>query len=161
MKHYIKTKNLNLKMSKNPHMYYSDSIIIYDGKVFKGEQIKPNSNNAKETENAVWLSKTFNIDVYIMPEIRQNGIKTYDYLLDSSKEAWDLKATITGNSRRLVKNNIDQKQATSYIFDFSKTSLSIAEIEERIDYAFATVSYLKTIILKENNAFIGIYKRKK
>lgn len=102
-KSFIKLKSLNLKQSKKPRVRIANSITIYDGRTFSGNQIRPNSNNGKEIENAIWLCNTFKIDVYIMPEIKYKGIKSYDYLLDGSKERWDLKANISGNSKRLFK----------------------------------------------------------
>ena len=49
----------------------------------------------KEYEIAVWLSKTFNENVYINPRVNcPEEIKTSDYIFKS--ERWDLK-TIIGN----------------------------------------------------------------
>ena len=57
--------------SNNPKTIIEDKITVYDGRIFKGNDVLPNRDNSGELENATWLMKTFNIDVKIMPEVRQ------------------------------------------------------------------------------------------
>lgn len=154
---YKKSKDLKLEKSYNASVNFANESTSFDGKTYSNKDIKPNSNRAGEEENAYWLRDTFNMDVEIIPEIKKDNIMNYDYKLDSSNERWDLKANITGSSRRLVKNNVHYEQATSYIFDMSKTGLTVEEFEDRINYAFITEKWLNTIILKDNDKLIGVY----
>lgn len=155
---FKKLDDLDLEKSDNPSVIYEDKITAYDGRTFSGDEVKPNSDLAGESENAEWLKNRFGIDVHVMPEAKERGVKNYDYLLDNSPERWDLKAKVTGTGRRLIKNNVDYKQATSYIFDIKKTGLSVPEIEDRINYAFKSEKDLHTIIIKNGDDLVGIYR---
>lgn len=167
--YFIKRYDLiNLEKSKNPKILFSDNIIV-NNKKYSNNDIVPNRNNGKEEENAKWLSETFDIDVTIMPEVKQTeinkNIKSYDYLLDSSLETWDLKANISSIKKNVFKNNINSK-ASSYIFDIQNCKYSngkvISEdyVDEIVNYTFATERYLNTIIVKNDNKLIGVYYNK-
>lgn len=96
----------------------------------------------KEYEIAVWLSKTFNENVYINPRVNcPEGIKTSDYIFKS--ERWDLKAII-GNSTQVFYHAIykNKEQSSNYIFDITK-SLELANIL----YGRSDITFLDKIII--------------
>ena len=168
---YTKKYTLNgLIKSNNPKTIIENKITVYDGSIFKGKDVLPNKDNSGELENAIWLTKTFHIDVKIMPEVRQTktlkNIKSYDYLLDDSNEHWDCKAQVSSVAKDLFRNNISQKQATSYLFDIKNClddcgkQISTKRIEEYINYTFLNDKYIKCIIIKNANELVGVYYNK-
>lgn len=115
----------------------------------------------KEKEIAIWLENNFGGEIYMLPRINYpEGIQTADYLFRN--EYWDLKE-ITGQGKNILYHAIEdhKKQATNFIFDFSKSSLTDAEIFTRISklYTYNKVSWLNKIIIKREDKIICIIKR--
>lgn len=103
----------------------------------------------KEYEIAVWLSKTFNENVYINPRVNcPEGIKTSDYIFKS--ERWDLKAII-GNSTQFFYHAIykNKEQSSNYIFDITKSNINMKEALElaNILYGRSDITFLDKIII--------------
>ena len=97
----------------------------------------------------------------MLPRINYpEGIQTAYYLFRN--EYWDLKE-ITGQGKNILYHAIEdhKKQATNFIFDFSKSSLTDAEIFTRISklYTYNKVSWLNKIIIKREDKIICIIKR--
>ncbi|MBD9106843.1 hypothetical protein EGP99_03430 [bacterium] len=110
----------------------------------------------KEYEIAVWLSKTFNENVYINPRVNcPEGIKTSDYIFKS--ERWDLK-TIIGNSTQVFYHAIykNKEQSSNYIFDITKSNINMKEVLElaNILYGRSDITFLDKIIILDNNEFL-------
>lgn len=171
-KHYSFKKqfDLDLEKSGDPKVELSDKIVV-NGVTYEADDVIPNTNKAGEYEGAEFLRKTFGVDVKLMPEVKQRKnvkkINSYDYLVDNSDEPWDCKAGITSTSKEVFKNNISQKQATSYLFDIRNckyedgSRISDAYIDEIVDYTFKTRKYVNCIVVKDSNKLVGVYYNKK
>lgn len=164
-KNYRKVKRLNYCKSNNPKIIYSNNIVDCEGKLWMNNDVVPNKCKHGEKETARWLCNTFDIDVYIMPEIKEQCHKSHDFILDSSNERWDCKADISGTSINTMKNNMDKKQATSYIFDINKCVddkgdvISNEFVEKMVEQSYDKKNYLNMIIVKNGESLIGIYKK--
>lgn len=115
----------------------------------------------KELEVACWLENTFGGEIYLLPRVNKpDGIKTADYLWNG--EYWDLKE-ILGNGKNVLYHAIENQrlQARNFIFDFSKSNLSLIEIYDRINKLFKikNAKWLNIIIIKKNSTVFFIAKK--
>ena len=110
----------------------------------------------KEYEIAVWLSKTFNENVYLNPRINYpEGIKTSDYIFKC--ERWDLKSII-GNSTQVFYHVIykNKEQSSNFIFDITKSKINMKSALElaNVLYGRSDIIFLDKIIILDNNEFM-------
>ena len=115
----------------------------------------------KELEIVIWLENTFGGEIFMLPRINKpDRIKTADYLWNG--EYWDLKE-IFGSGKNILYHAIEyqRKQAPNFIFDFSNSKLSIAEIYVRVEKLFQLkkLDWLNTIIVKKHNNTLFILKK--
>ena len=99
----------------------------------------------------------------MVPRVNKpEGISTADYQFQ--QKMFDLK-TITGEGKSVLYNAISKKkrQSSNFVFDISKTPLSIAEIERQIGslYTSKHTRFVDEIILVKNGRLIKIFRRKK
>ncbi len=110
----------------------------------------------KEYEIAVWLSKTFNENVYLNPRVNYpEGIKTSDYIFKG--ERWDLKSII-GNSTQVFYHAIykNKEQSSNFIFDITKSKINMKSALElaNVLYGRSDIIFLDKIIILDNNEFM-------
>ena len=139
------------------------SYIIKDGTVYiyDGKNITYDISHG-EIDCARWIIETFGGKIYILPKINvPNGIKTADYLYNN--EYWDLKRVFT-NGKRIIDNRLNntRKQASNYIIDISKSSMSNRTAISQIKniYNSKNRSWIQKIILKGKNKKIYIFQKK-
>lgn len=118
------------------------------------------SNN--ELECATWLENTFGGEIYLCPRVNiPESIKTPDYIWNN--EYWDLKE-IKGTRKRLIDDIVKdcRYQANNLIIDINKSKITTKQIINQITNTFNNNSrkWIDTIILKNKNNLIIIYKRK-
>ena len=117
----------------------------------------------KEIATAVWISKKLNKKVGILPRINvPSGIKTADYLLDNEK--WDLKILVSNRNNAIYTSiRRDSKQASNFIFDISKSKLTIKAVVRQVEYLYKSkkLCWLNNVIIKKNNDIEIILKNKK
>ena len=95
-----------------------------------------------------------------MPKIKiPEGIKTSDYIIND--EYWDLK-TITSNRNDAMANRIkrQEKQATNFIIDISKSKLTFKAAEKQLQEILKWYKWINSIILKKSNEIKIIQKKK-
>lgn len=114
-----------------------------------------------EREVADLLAIKMNTTVNMVPRVLSpQDVNTPDYLIDNKR--WDLK-DIYGEGKRTLYNALKgtRKQAESFIFDISNTNLTTENIENQIDYIFASrhKDYVKTIITIKDNKILKIFKK--
>jgi len=115
-----------------------------------------------ELEVAELLVNNLGGSITILPRVNEpEGIKTPDYLYNN--ERWDLKI-ISGDSKTVLYSSVrkHEKQAHNFIFDITKTSLSLVEIEEQIKYIYRRLDliWLDTVIIIKDKEIIAVYKSK-
>ena len=135
-----------------------------DGQVYrvKGKDVVLDYT-AHEKEIAEILEKEIGGELYMVPRVNKpEGISTADYQFQ--QKMFDLK-TITGEGKSVLYNAISKKkrQSSNFVFDISKTPLSIAEIERQIGslYTSKHTRFVDEIILVKNGRLIKIFRRKK
>lgn len=116
----------------------------------------------KEKEVAEWVSKTFGVNVKIVPRVNNpENISTPDYLINNMK--FDLKE-ITGSAKSTVDNNTKKAkvQAENIIFDLTNTLLSEAEFFRQLQNVYKHGNRgLKVSIVKKGDILIDILENKK
>lgn len=139
--------------------YYFETI---DGKkYYVDEENVVLDYSIKEKEVAEWLENILGGEIYMLPRINKpDGIQTADYFWKN--EYWDLKE-INGYGKNILFHAIEDHklQAHNFIFDFSKTKLTIFEIMSRVEklYSIKKVNWLDKLILKKDGKLILIAKR--
>lgn len=92
--------------------------------------------------------------------LEPKGIQTPDYIVNENK--FDLKE-ISGNGKNTLDTAISKKkkQSDNFIFDITKTEMSIESILLQIDkiYNAKNRSWVNTIILVKNEKVLRIFKR--
>jgi len=112
----------------------------------------------KELQIALWLSRIFNANVYILPKVLQpEGIKTADYLINNEK--WDLKG-IKSNKNTAIYTSIrkQERQANNFIFDISRTKVTTKSAIRQIEDLFKhkDFKWFKMAIIKKNNDYVFV-----
>lgn len=115
----------------------------------------------KEREMANILGETFGGKVNLIPVVLEpKGIQTPDYIVNENR--FDLKE-ISGNGKNTLDTAISKKkkQSDNFIFDITKTEMSIESILLQIDkiYNAKNRSWVNTIILVKNEKVLRIFKR--
>lgn len=114
-----------------------------------------------EREVAELLAIKMNTTVSMVPRVLSpQDVSTPDYLIDNQR--WDLK-DIYGDGKRTLYNALKgtRKQAENFIFDISNTELTMENIENQIDYIFASryKDYVKAIITIKDNKILKTFKK--
>ena len=117
-----------------------------------------------EIKYAKWLSKYFDSDVYMVPQVKTNGVRTPDYWVERTKQYWDLKI-IDGNTKFIVDNILRKSkgQTRCIIMRVGKTKFSSHTVEENIISVYFNYrrTYIDEVILiGRNERFIIHLKRK-
>lgn len=164
---YANPKSNNITHAKK---FISDSgeIFVVDGKR-NGTFFDINSKDYKDSKKcAQLLRKTFGGKIELQPIVNsKNGISTCDLKwsdpYSKNFEKWDLK-TIEGNKYNTLDSMIKRKrkQSHNFIFDLKNNTLSIEEVQNQIINIFNNKcrGWIETIILKDKDKFLFIYKRK-
>lgn len=110
---------------------------------------------------AVSLSGKYGKDVELVPKVNYPlGVQTPDYLIDG--ERFDLKSPI-GRSRNLLYNLVSKKkkQASSFIFDLTRCSLSDDDIERQIKelYFSRHTRFIDKVVVMKNGEVLKVYER--
>ncbi|MBR6073638.1 MAG: hypothetical protein IKP76_04895 [Bacilli bacterium] len=117
-----------------------------------------------EIKYAKWLSKYFNSDVYMVPQVKTNGVRTPDYWVERTNQYWDLKM-LNGNSKSIIDNvmNHSKNQTNRIVFVIGKTNFSINNIEKQLYKCMFGYQrrYIKEIILKNKKGKMIIHIKRK
>lgn len=119
--------------------------------------------SAKEKEVAELIASNLGKDVLMIPRVAfPQGVKTPDYLIDGVR--YDLKEIIS-NGKNTLYNQINKKkgQSNNFIFDITKSDLSIDEIIRQIEgiYSSDNTKFVDEIWIIKDNEILEMYKRKK
>lgn len=114
-----------------------------------------------ERDVADLLAIKMNTTVNMVPRVLSpQDVSTPDYLIDNQR--WDLK-DIYGDGKRTLYNALKgtRKQAENFVFDISNTELTMENIENQIDYIFASrhKDYVKTIMTIKDNKILKTFKK--
>lgn len=151
---FVKAKKYKVKEQQ----YYKDE---------KGNKYKVDGKNVvleptkREKEVANILGKMYGGKISIIPRVNEPpNIKTPDYMINSEK--FDLKE-ITGTGKNTLDNAIrkQEKQASNFIFDVSKTTMNNKEIIRQIENIYKSKhrEWVNKIIIVKNNELIKVYNR--
>lgn len=154
---YYDVTNAWIDTSKpNSHKIVVAKSYTHDGIRYKVDGKKVVLDYSLEERNiAEWLESTFGGKIKINPRINEpEGIKTSDYFFRDKK--WDLK-TINGNSSQVLYHAIYKKktQSNNFIFDITKSKLSIEEAIEQIKkiYQRPDTNFVNRVLIKKNKEF--------
>ncbi len=116
----------------------------------------------EEKEIANILGKTFGGKVNLIPVVLQpKGIQTPDYMINGEK--FDLKQ-ILGNGKNTLDTAINKKkkQSNNFIFDITKTKMTIEQVILQIDkiYNAQNRTWVNIIVLVKDREILKIFKRK-
>ena len=116
----------------------------------------------REREVANILGKIYGGKVRIIPRVNEpEKIKTPDYMIRNEK--FDLKE-IRGNGKNTLDNAIkkQEKQATNFIFDISKSKMNEKDAIEQINNIYNSKhrEWVEQIILIKDDNILKIYQRK-
>ena len=108
---------------------------------------------------AIWLMQMFNSSVYILPKVLlPEGIKTADYLINNEK--WDLKGVkSTRNTAIYTSIRKQERQASNFIFDISRTKVTIKPASHQVEDLFKHKDFKwfkKAVIKKNNRSRLGV-----
>lgn len=151
---FVKAKKYKVKEQQ----YYKDE---------KGNKYKVDGKNIvleptkREKEVANILGKMYGGQVRIIPRVNEPpNIKTPDYIVNNEK--FDLKE-IKGTGKNTLDNAIrkQEKQASNFIFDVSKTTMNNKEIIRQIENIYKSKhrEWVNKIIIVKNNEIIKVYNR--
>ena len=117
---------------------------------------------AREREIANILGKIYGGRIRLVPRVNEPaGIKTPDYMI--RMERYDLKE-IVGNGKNTLDNAIrsQEKQATNFIFDLTKSDMETNEAINQIIRIYESKhrEWVRQIILIRNNDILKVYTRK-
>lgn len=118
--------------------------------------------SAREWEVARVIAERLGAKVELVPRVcAPQNVPTPDYLIDG--EAYDLKE-ILGKGKNVVDGLVKQKQkqAVNFVFDASKTSLSLSEVLGQIKKLYGSDyrQWVQIVILIKENEIIDIFRRK-
>ena len=142
-----------------------DKVFNYKGRIYINDKVTSvfrSSNLKEEYSFGVWLNRTFNEDVKMLPEIiKPKYVQTPDYLFKG--EYWDLKTVkVKGKNfmYRSIKNKVEQ--SNNFMFDLSNIDIHKDEITIHLKEVFTNenTSFIKKILVKTKDGKYKILKRK-
>ena len=135
-----------------------------NNKIYNDCYFLPNRDLKYEIKYARWLSKYFDSNVYLVPQVKTNGVRTPDYWVERINQYWDLKM-IDGNYKDIIDRIMKRsKQQTScLLIRINKSILSVQYLREYIISKFKRYErmHIKEIILINNKSKLIVHVKRK
>jgi hypothetical protein len=135
-----------------------------NNKIYADCYFLPNKYIKDEIKYARWLSKYFNSDVYLVPQVKTNGVRTPDYWVERTNCYWDLKM-INGNYKDIIDKIMkkSKEQTSRLLIRINESRLPVNYLREYVISKFKRYErmHIKEIILVDSNSRLIIHVKRK
>ncbi len=158
---------------KEADVSYQETIeatsVIKNGKEYKVNETNIIEYKNNEKENGQWFISKFGGKIEYLPTLYEDGgVSCADYKYYSTKGSQDWiyleEKETNGTGKNVFFHALEDKEGQSDIFliDCTESKLTDKEIYERVQLVFKSkkTSYVKTIIIKNNEDLFGVFNRK-
>ena len=142
--------------------------VIKNHKRYYVNKINKVVHKNREVENAKWFIELMGGRLDYLPDINEDmGVQCADYRYypPHSKKCYYIEEKEThGKSKNVFYHALEgkEKQANVFIIDCTNSHFTEAEIYQCLNFIFSSfkMSYVKIIIIKNNNQLFGVFKKR-